>query len=252
MSKSSSYEQLVVPVGAYDYSLFGKVEEHPLDNLQRMTAYGVTESWKNLPQVTHHEDVDVTDLEEFRQSLNRERGENETAVSLLSLVVCAVAKTLQRFPEINASFDTTGTSIIHKFYYNIGIAVDTSPGLMVPVIRDVVSMSPGAISEKIVDLATRAHSGKLQSADVEGGTFTITNLGKLGGTGFSPIINAPEAAILGLSRIRKKPVVRNGEIVARHILPLSMSYDHRIVNGAQAARFMCALRDNLESAGKKE
>ncbi|MFA5521949.1 MAG: 2-oxo acid dehydrogenase subunit E2 [Castellaniella sp.] len=247
MSEPSATSTRPAAVEHYDYTLFGSVETHALSRLRQLVARRMAASWREVPHVTHFDAVDVTDLEAHRRKTAAMRGPQSPAPSLLSYLVCAASRTLARFPDFNASLDPDGRTLHRKAYHNIGIAVDTPAGLLVPVLHNVQDMDLAAIAGGIAALAGRARSGDLKNEDVEGGSFTITSLGRLGGTGFTPIINAPEVAILGVSRIQEAPVVRDGRIVVRRLLPLSLSYDHRVIDGAAAGRFMAALAEQLSS-----
>lgn len=240
-------------VETYDYTLFGNVEEHTVDGLHQAMARRLTASWREVPHVIHFDEVDITDLEADRKNRNDRCGNDAPRLSLLAFIVSAVSETLGSFSGFNASLDRDGKTLYRKAYRNIGIAVDTEAGLLVPVLHNVQDMNLAGIARGIAALADRARDGKLKNDDVEGGSFTVTNLGKLGGTGFAPIINAPEVAILGVARAQERPVVRGGKVVPRLILPLSLSYDHRVIDGAAAGRFMDALRNRLIKAfGSKD
>jgi pyruvate dehydrogenase E2 component (dihydrolipoamide acetyltransferase) len=192
-----------------------------------------------VPHVAHMDEADVTLLEEFRHRENDRRREQPGAhLTLLAFVIKAVTAGLRATPAFNASLDFFKDEIIHKKYYNIGVAVDTGKGLVVPVIRDTDRQSIVAISSAIEDLAKRAREGTIEVTDLQGGTFTITNVGPIGGTALIPAINYPEVAILGMGRVQEKPVVRDGQIVVRKMLPLTLSFDHRVADGADAARFV--------------
>ncbi len=239
-----SAPQLSVP--AYDYALFGEVEERPLDSIQQIIGRQTTASWRTVPHVTHHDEADVTDLDELRQQRATTAGSDAPPPTVLAFVIKACIAALKEFPDVNSSLDSSGQNLFVKRYYNIGVAVDTPAGLIVPVLKNADTLSLPEIAAATAGLAEKAHSGKLSLADVEGGTFTVTSLGKIGGTAFTPIINAPEVAIMGVSRARRKPVDHNGDIALRRILPLSLSYDHRVIDGAKAARFMGFIRDRLQ------
>jgi pyruvate dehydrogenase E2 component (dihydrolipoamide acetyltransferase) len=197
-------------------------------------------AWSLIPHVTQHDEADITDLEAFRKS--REGIKPKLTVTAFALK--AVATVLKQFPNFNASLDTAGNQLVLKRYYHIGVAVDTERGLLVPVIRDVDKKSIEALAAELNETAEKAREGK---AEMSGGSFTITNLGGIGGTGFTPIVNYPEVAILGLSRSRWQPVVRGGQVATRLMLPLSLSYDHRVIDGAAAARFTRVLAEMLEN-----
>lgn len=233
-----------VPAAALpDFSRWGEVERQGLDPIRRRTAQQTHVAWSTIPHVTHHDLADITDLDAFRKQ-HEGRGPKLT-VTAFALKAAAVA--LRQFPRFNASLDLTGGALVLKHYYHVGVAVDTEHGLLVPVIRDVDKKSVLQLAAELAEIAERARQRKLQADEMRGGTFTITNLGGIGGTGFTPIINWPEVAILGLSRARWEPVVRDGQIVPRLMLPLSLSYDHRVIDGAAAARFTRRIAEMLEN-----
>lgn len=234
-------------VPRYDYSLFGEVKEVPLDSIRQIIGRRMTASWQNVPHVTHHEEVDITDLEKLRHKRNETAGVVGQKLSSLAFVIKACVAGLKEFPDVNSSLDVSGKSLHLKQYYNIGMAVDTPAGLIVPVLKNTDNMGVSEIAAAAAQLADKARTGKLGFADAEGGTFTVTSLGKIGGTAFTPIINAPEVAILGISRAREKPVAHDGKIALRLMLPLSLSYDHRVIDGAKAARFIGFIRDQLQT-----
>lgn len=234
-------------VQTYDYALFGDVEAHAVDGLHQAMARRLAASWREVPHVTHFDEVDVTDLEIRRRKNDDKRGPDTPRLSLLAFVVAAVSDALGQFPDFNASLDTGGKTLYRKAYRNIGIAVDTPMGLLVPVLHNVQAMDLAAIASGIAALSERARTGHLKNPDIEGGSFTVTNLGRLGGTGFAPIINAPEVAILGVARAQERPVAHAGDVAVRLMLPLSLSYDHRVIDGAAAGRFMNALQARLAS-----
>ena len=246
MGKSIKKSGKRMSVPTYDYTLFGEVEESSLDNIRQIIGQRMTASWQTVPHVTHHDEVDITDLENLRHRLNEAMGAGDQKLSPLSFIIKACISGLKEFPDVNASLDETGKILYLKRYYNIGMAVDTKDGLIVPVLKEADGLSVSGIAAVAAKLAEKARSGTLGFADAEGGTFTVTSLGKIGGTAFTPIINAPEVAILGVPRARKKPVEYGGEIALRLMLPLSLSYDHRVIDGAKAARFMGFVRDLLE------
>lgn len=227
-----------------DFSRFGPVETQPVRSIRRKVARKMVTSMVIVPHVALMDDVDVSQLEAYR---SRERQRRKTSLSLLPFVVKAVAECLQEFPVFNASLDSSKEEIIFKKFYNIGFAADTPKGLMVPVVRDADRRSILEISGVIERLAGAARDSKIQVADLQGGTFTITNVGPITGTRLIPTINHPEVAILGMGRAQEQPVVREGEIVIRTILPLTLTFDHRITDGANAARFMKRLGELLSS-----
>lgn len=222
-----------------DFSEWGKIERVPLRSIRRKVAHKMVTSMVLIPHVTHMDEADVTDLEEFRKKeRKRHEGRPGEHLTLLAFVVKAVAAGLKAAPAFNASVDPFNEDIVYKKFYNIGVAVDTGKGLVVPVIKQADCKSILQISEDITRLSGAARDGSLEVADLRGGTFSITNVGPLGGTALVPTINYPESAILGMGRVQQKPVVRDGEIVIRSVLPLALSFDHRIADGADAARFV--------------
>ena len=222
-----------------DFAQWGPVDRQPLRSIRRKVAYKMVTSKILVPHVAHMDEADVTLLEEFRHRENeRRRGQPGPHLTLLAFVIKAVTAGLRATPAFNASLDPFKDEVIYKKYYNIGIAVDTGKGLMVPVIRDTDRKSIVAISLAVEDLAKRAREGTIEVSDLQGGTFTITNVGPIGGTALIPAVNYPEVAILGMGRVQEKPVVRDGQIVIRKMLPLTLSFDHRVADGADAARFV--------------
>ena len=221
---------------------FGTVERQPMSAIRRATAKQMSLSWSIVPHVTQSDLSDITDFEAFRKSQTK-----GPKLTISAFAMKAVVVLLKEYPVFNSSIDVAGNQIIHKKFYNIGVAVDTENGLLVPVIREVDKKSISELAEELTSIAERARQRKLDSKDLTGGTFTITNLGGIGGTGFTPIVNYPEVAILGISRGRLEPVVHNGEIVPRLMMPLSLSYDHRVIDGAIAARFTRRLAEMLEN-----
>ncbi len=221
-----------------DFSRFGEISREPFSNVRRATAEHLSTAWANVAHVTNHDSADVTRLEELRKRFSErvEAAGGKLTVTAIALKIVAAA--LQAFPKFNAGIDVANQEIIYKHYFNIGVAVDTERGLLVPVVRDVDEKSIVQLSVELKDLAERARSAKISLSDLQGGCFTITNLGGIGGTNFTPIVNYPEVAILGLSRSSIQPVFVDGEFEPRRILPLSLSYDHRLIDGADAARFL--------------
>jgi pyruvate dehydrogenase E2 component (dihydrolipoyllysine-residue acetyltransferase) len=228
-------------IQAEDYSSFGNVEEISLSRIKKITGERLTGSWLNIPHVTQFDEADITDLELFRKELG---------YSILPFIIKALSSALKKYPRFNSSLSTSGESLIIKEYFNIGIAVDTEKGLVVPVIRDADNKSVSIIMEELKGKSELARNGLLQSEDFQGGSFTISSLGGISGTGFTPIVNAPQAAILGVSRSAMKPVWNGSEFKPRLILPFSVSYDHRIIDGAEAARFTKYLGELLEDIRK--
>ena len=217
-----------------DFEKWGPVEAQPLDFVRRKTAEQMAVAWSQIPHVTQHDLADVTDLEAFRKAQSTADGPK---VTVTAFVLKAAAVALKEFPRFNASLDLAGGRLVMKHYYHVGVAVDTDRGLLVPVVRDVDKKSVRELAAEVAGLAEKARDKKLPIDDMKGGTFTVTNLGGIGGTAFTPIVNWPEVAILGLSRSRLEPAVRDGQIVPRLMLPISLSYDHRVIDGADAARF---------------
>ena len=229
-----------------DYSRFGPVESQGLTRIQKLSGPNLHRNWVSIPHVTQYDDADITDLEAFRVSLKSEAEKRGVKLSFLPFVMKAVASALKAHPTFNASLNTTGDTLILKKYFHIGVAVDTPEGLVVPVVRDVDQKSLFEIAQELAELSQKARSKKLRGTDMEGGCFTISSLGGIGGTAFTPIINAPEVAILGLSKNQMKPVYQNGQFVPRLMLPLSLSYDHRVIDGAEGARFIVHLSRTLQ------
>jgi pyruvate dehydrogenase E2 component (dihydrolipoamide acetyltransferase) len=226
-----------------EFEKWGLVDAQPLDAIRRKTAEQMALAWSQVAHVTQHDLADVTDLEAFRKSQSAADGPKLTVTAF---VVKAAAVALKEFPAFNSSLDMAGGRLILKGYYHIGVAVDTDRGLLVPVIRDVDKKSVRELAGEVAGLADKARQRKLAVDEMKGGTFTVTNLGGIGGTAFTPIVNWPEVAILGLSRSRLEPAVRDGQVVPRLMLPLSLSYDHRVIDGAAAARFARRIARMLE------
>jgi pyruvate dehydrogenase E2 component (dihydrolipoamide acetyltransferase) len=232
-----------VPV--IDFSLFGEVETKPLSRIQKISGPRLHASWVNIPHVTQFDEADITDLEDARTKLKQKALNAGIKLTPLAFVVRACVKALQEFPLFNSSLDPAGTSLVLKKYIHVGFAADTPNGLVVPVVKDANRKDVYEIARQLGELSEKARAGKLSVADMQGGSFTISSLGGIGGTAFTPIINAPEVAILGISRSSMKPVFRDGAFVPRLILPLSLSYDHRVIDGASAARFTTFLAQTL-------
>ena len=231
-----------------DFSRFGETETVPLSRIRAAGAQNLHRSWLNLPHVTQHDEVDVTELEAHRAALKAEAAERGTALSPLPFLIKACCMALQEFPTFNASLDAAGTHFILKRYTNIGIAVDTEQGLLVPVIKNADTKDIWELAEATADLATKARSQRLAMHELQGGSFSISSLGAIGGTGFTPIINAPEVAILGIGRLATKPLWDGEGFAPRKMLPLSLSFDHRAINGAEAGRFLAYLAEALTDA----
>lgn len=235
----------IPPIELPDFSRFGEIEEVPLSRIRSRGAENLSRSWLNVVHVTQHDEADISELEQFRSNLNSEATSKGDRLTPVPFVIKACASTLIEFPQFNSSISPELKTLIQKKYVNIGMAVDTPDGLVVPVIRDVDRKGVREIAEEANSLAAAAQDKKLKPADLQGATFTVSSLGNIGGTGFTPVVNAPEVAILGVARMSVKPVWMNGEFVPRNVLPLSLSYDHRAINGAEAGRFVQALVSRL-------
>jgi pyruvate dehydrogenase E2 component (dihydrolipoamide acetyltransferase) len=235
-------------VPAVDFAHFGAVEVKPLSRIQKISGARLQASWLNLPHVTQHEDADITELEEARTALKGQAAEKGVKLTPLAFIVKACLLALQEFPRFNASLDASGENLVFKKYFNIGFAADTPNGLVVPVIANADRLDIFSIARELAALAEKAREGKLKAVEMQGGSFTISSLGGIGGTYFTPIINAPEVAILGVSKSALKPVYERGAFLPRLMLPLSLSYDHRVIDGAAAARFIVHLAKVLGDA----
>jgi pyruvate dehydrogenase E2 component (dihydrolipoamide acetyltransferase) len=228
-----------VPV--VDFAKFGPVELQPLTRVQKIAGPRLHASWVNLPHVTQFDEADITALEEARTQLKQKALDEGIKLTPLAFVLRACARVLKQFPRFNASLDAGGDNLVLKKYLHLGFAADTPNGLVVPVIRDADRKDVYEMARELASLSEKARAGKLTAAEMQGGCFTVSSLGGIGGTAFTPIINAPEVAILGVSRSSMKPVYLNGQFVPRLMLPLSLSYDHRVIDGADGARFASAL-----------
>jgi pyruvate dehydrogenase E2 component (dihydrolipoamide acetyltransferase) len=226
----------LLPWPSIDFSKYGEVEVVPLSRIRKISGANLARNWVRIPHVTHNDEADITDLEAFRKSLNEEYQKQEVRVTMLAFLIKACVAGLEEFPDFNASLD--GDNLIVKRYYNIGFAADTPNGLVVPVVKDADAKGIIEIANEMGELSKAARAGKLKPGDMAGGNFTISSLGGIGGTSFTPIVNAPEVAILGVVRSAMKPIWDGAEFVPRLMLPLSLSYDHRVIDGAAAARFM--------------
>lgn len=231
-------------VPAIDFSKFGHIENKPLNKIKRLTGANVHRAWITIPHVTQFDEADITELEIFRKA-EQPLVSGGVKLTVLAFVTKVIYKALIQFPQFNASLDSSGEHLILKQYFNIGIAVETPNGLVVPVIKEVDKLSVVEIADKMAKLSKKAREKALTPADMSGGCFTISSLGGIGGTAFTPIVNSPEVAILGLSRATMKPVYQHNEFKPRLILPLSLSYDHRVIDGAEAARFTRYIADQL-------
>jgi len=224
-----------VPV--VDFAKFGPVETKPLSRIQKISGPRLHASWVNIPHVTQFDEADITDLEDVRTKLKQKALQEGIKLTPLAFIVRACVKALQEFPIVNSSLDASGANLVMKKYVNIGFAADTPNGLVVPVIANADRMDIYRIARALGDLSEKARAGKLSAAEMQGGCFTISSLGGIGGTAFTPIINAPEVAIIGISKSSHKPVYKDGTFIPRLMLPLSLSYDHRVIDGAMAVRF---------------
>ena len=226
-------------IPAQDFSTFGPIDTAPLPRIKKVSGPFLHRSWLNVPHVTHNDEADITDLDRYRKELDTaaKNDRDPYRVTLLAFLVKACVAALKKFPEFNSSLSPEKDALILKHYYNIGIAVDTPGGLVVPVVKDADRKGIVELSREFMSISAKARDGKLGPSDMAGGTFTISSLGGIGGTSFTPIVNAPEVAILGVVRSKLSPVWNGTEFTARNMLPLSLSYDHRVIDGALAARF---------------
>lgn len=242
-ASGSAIALTAVPVP--DFSKFGAVSTQPLSRLKRLSGPHLHRAWINIPHVTHADEADITDLESYRKTLDAEAKPKGYRVTMLSFLLMASAVTLKQFPEFNSSLSPEGDALILKHFYNIGVAVDTPDGLVVPVIKDVDRKRILELSQELSAVSQRMRDGKIAPKDIQGATFSISSLGGIGGTGFTPIVNAPEVAILGVSRAAIRPMWNGEAFTPRLMLPLNVSYDHRVIDGALAARFTRRLAEIL-------
>jgi pyruvate dehydrogenase E2 component (dihydrolipoamide acetyltransferase) len=233
----------LLPWPKVDFAKFGETEEKPLSRIQKISGANLARNWAMIPHVTQHEDADITELEAFRKKLGEEN--KDLKITPLVFQIKAVVAALKKFPTFNASLDESGEKLTLKKYFHIGIAVDTPDGLVVPVIRDCDKKGLLDLAAELGEISKKARDKKLGPNDMSGGCFSISSLGGIGGTAFTPIVNAPEVAILGVSKAQTKPVWNGKEFAPRLILPLSLSYDHRVIDGALAARFASFLATQL-------
>ena len=233
------------PMPTVDFSKFGATEIKPLSRIKKISGGFLHRNWISIPHVTQHDEVDITELEAFRKQMSDENQKSGVRVTLLAFLIKGVVAALKKFPQFNSSLSPDGESLILKNYYHIGVAVDTPNGLVVPVLRDCDRKGALELAKELGEVSTKARDGKLAPTDMQGGCFSISSLGGIGGTHFTPIINAPEVAILGVSRAATKPVWKDGQFVPRLIMPVSLSYDHRVVDGAEGARFIVYLNGVL-------
>jgi pyruvate dehydrogenase E2 component (dihydrolipoamide acetyltransferase) len=232
----------VAPPPDIDFAKFGPIEVLELPRIRRLSGRNLHRSWVTIPHVTQFDEADVTELEDFRRSKSDDPDPKRPKLTLLAFLLKAVAVTLKEYPRFNSSLDRSGEALILKKYFHIGVAVDTENGLVVPVIRDVDRKGLLGLAEELAEVSRRARERKLRPEDLAGGCFSISSLGGIGGTAFTPIVNGPEVAILGVSRTQRKPVWIDDAFQPRLMLPLSLSYDHRVIDGAEAARFTTRLR----------
>ena len=230
----------IPPIPAVDFSKFGGIEEQKLSRIKRLTGKNLSRVWLNLPLVTYHDEADITEMEAFRKALNSDKSADIKVTGLIFIVKALVAA-MQQFPTVNSSLSPDGESLILKKYFNVGIAVDTPNGLVVPVLKDVDKKGIAELTNDLNSLSQKARDGKLLPADMSGGCITISSLGGIGGKAFTPIVNAPEVAILGVTRSEMKPVWNGSEFEPKLMLPLDLTYDHRVIDGAEGARFMATL-----------
>ncbi len=235
----------LLPWPKVDFTQFGPVTSQPLSRIQKISGANLARNWAMIPHVTQHDEADVTDMEGFRKGQGDAAKAAGVKLTPLAFLIKAVVAALKEFPQFNASLDESGETLIMKEYFHVGVAVDTPDGLVVPVIRDCDQKSLFQLAGEVVEASVRAREKKLSPKDLQGGCFSISSLGGIGGTSFTPIINAPEVAILGVSRSRQQPVWDGSQFVPRLMLPLSLSYDHRVIDGATAARFTRYLADML-------
>jgi pyruvate dehydrogenase E2 component (dihydrolipoamide acetyltransferase) len=241
MAEPASGGPALPEIPVIDFTRFGEIEKTELSRIQKISGPRLQASWINLPHVTQNDEADITELEAFRKEQKAAAKEQGISLTPLAFIMKAVVRTLQEYPTLNSSLDPGGQHLILKRYYHLGFAVDTTGGLVVPVIRDVDQKSVLEVARELGEISVVAREGKLKPDQIQGASFTISSLGSIGGSFFTPIINAPEVAILGVARAKTQPVWRDGEFVPRLILPLSLSYDHRVVDGATAVRFITHL-----------
>ena len=230
-----------------DHSAFGDIESVPLSRIKKISGPRLQASWINIPHVTQHDEADINHLEQLRMDLKKSYKSEGISLSILPFIVMAVSQLLKQMPDFNSSLDEKNSALIHKKYINIGFAANTDQGLMVPVIKNADQKSLKEISLELLKLSEDARSGKIKLENLQGGTFTISSLGGFGGVGFTPIINPPEVAILGVARAQIRPIMIKGKFLPRLILPLSLSYDHRVIDGVGGIQFTTALKQMLEN-----
>jgi len=238
----------VLPMPLIDFAKFGTIETKPLSRIKKLSGANLHRNWVSIPHITQFDEADITDMEAFRKQIGAEYTRQDIKITPLAFMLKAAAAALQKFPEFNASLDASGENLVLKQYCHIGVAVDTPDGLMVPVLRDVDKKGIAQLAKELGEISARARAKKISAAEMQGGCFSISSLGGIGGTAFTPIINAPEVAILGVSRASLKPIYKDGEFIPRLMLPLSLSYDHRVIDGAAAARFIVYFSQLLADA----
>jgi pyruvate dehydrogenase E2 component (dihydrolipoamide acetyltransferase) len=229
-----------------DFGRWGLVEREAMSNIRRKTAEHLSQAWATIPHVTQFAKADIGEVEELRKRFAKNVEAAGAKLTITAILLKIVTSVLKAFPQVNASVDMAKNEIIYKKYYHLGVAVDTDRGLLVPVIRDVDQKSILELAVELHEVAEKARNKKLTLDDMQGGTFTLTNLGGIGGSYFTPIVNAPEVAILGVARGQIEPVYQNGQFEPRLMLPLALSYDHRLIDGADGARFLRAVVEHLE------
>jgi pyruvate dehydrogenase E2 component (dihydrolipoamide acetyltransferase) len=231
-----------------DFSRFGAVETKPLSRIKKLSGANLHRNWVSIPHITQHDEADITEMDVFRKELGEEYSKQGIKITPLTFLLKAVVTAMQQFPNFNSSLDASGENLVMKKYFHIGVAVDTPDGLVVPVLRDVDQKGMVQLARELGEVSVKAREKKLPITAMQGGCFTISSLGGIGGTAFTPIINAPEVAILGVSKASIKPVFKEGQFVPRLMLPLSLSYDHRVIDGAEAAHFTSFLGKVLSDA----
>jgi pyruvate dehydrogenase E2 component (dihydrolipoamide acetyltransferase) len=240
----------LLPWPSLDFAKFGETTLQPLSRIKKISGPNLHRNWVMIPHVTQFDEADITELEEFRKASNAAMDKSGVKLTMLAFVIKACVAALKKFPAFNASLDEKGENLILKHYYHIGFAADTPNGLVVPVVKDADKKGIAQIAEEMGTLSGQAREGKLKPGDMQGASFTISSLGGIGGTAFTPIVNAPEVAILGLSRAAMKPVWDGKQFMPRLMMPLSLSYDHRVIDGAMGARFTVYLADVLADMRK--
>lgn len=250
-AESLKREPLTVsPFELPDFTKFGPVDRVPLRSLRRRIAINMTQSWTHVPHVAHFDQIDITDLEHYRAKHEKSVAQKGGKLTLTVLALKAIVSALKKYPQFNSSLDENTSEIVYKRYYNVGVAVATERGLIVPVIKDVDQKSIVDLSIELADVAQKTRDGKIELDKLQGGTFTITNIGAIGGTGMMPMVNYPEVGIFGMAKSKLTPVVRDGEIVVRNILNVTLSFDHRVADGAEAALFVRHVSECLEDPFK--